>query len=128
MLGGLVNHHIASVKEKTIFNGLRGTTAACPGIPSACVADALVMHGVVIHGGDLVMREGVVGEVHTCAREGSCFFVIVKALVRLENITPHCSAWRFESCDLLVWPASELVQVVAWRVEDDGRVLIVHEW
>lgn len=125
VLAGLLTVAFRQDAEPLATARLVGRTATLPGFfPRVLVADRLEVFGFGVAVDDVVLRGHAAALVTACAEQDGEHFLVVAPLELAETITRSASMFR-QTAAQTVWPATEVVQALAWRVRPDGSILVV---
>ena len=105
--------------------GLVGKCVAWPQDPSVTLARRVSAFGKDFQNGDFVVASnGAVGCVDACAREGACFFLVVRQTVVVEGRWRHCARYRM-SANLQCYRLSDVRAADAWYFEANDVVMVL---
>ena len=107
-------------------DGLVGSTAQFPGIPSALVADHVEVNGVSAGVSDFVARGPDVAKVVCCAEEAGVCFLVVEPLLLRRSHSSSSGEFSFRGLRC-IWHFSDVREVLAWKALDSGNVLVIFE-
>ena len=122
VLARVVNAQVES-SQKEAGCGLIGRTAPLPGAPDAIVADRMEVFGAHFSVGDFIARGDQIAQVQACADENGELFVIADAWHK-EASDDVRQSWRSAGARC-VWPASELHEVISWKLLANGCVIVI---
>ena len=122
VLSGIIN---AQIRASVVTGGLLGRSAPLPGIEGALLSDRLDVCGLQVSVDDLVFREDTLGLVLACCLDDDIYYVIVRELTLLANLSAHSSRWKFAPLQGAVWRAADVASPLAWKMEGANDVVVV---
>jgi hypothetical protein len=67
------------------------------------------------------------GQVLACALEDGVLLCIVAAMMPLSMVSGCGSLWQ-PTEEIMVWPGTSVVGVVAWQDSPDGLLVVTHQY
>ena len=122
VLSGIIN---AQLRASVVTGGLLGRSAPLPGIEGALLSDRLDACGLQVSVDDLVFREDTLGLVLACCLDDDIYYVIVRELTLLANLSAHSSRWKFAPLQGAVWRAADVTSPLAWKMEGANDIVVV---
>ena len=115
------------LSDPVVFtNGLRGFTQIEPQ-SGILFGKHMQFDGVEYHAYDCCFVESVLLLIHGCMAWSDACYLVVRAGVLLDKVTPHSSRWKFgDSFSKFQLGSCVTKHATSWAWQDGGSVLALH--
>ena len=89
------------------------------------VSDRLDVLGLRVAVDDYVFRGESLGLVLACCCEGEDLYVVVDALRKISDLSPHANLWCTTAAERQVWIATDVAECLAWQLVPPNGVVAI---